>query len=378
MATPLTRRLQAHALAWKAWWRLQHAWHVSLSVLIAIGGVLTFSATIWGVWVYIAESEDRSESATLRRIEIINNAWARVQASQGSPGDIGQIFAIQTLLRDRSALSAGDLSKVNVTGADFRGANLTNTIFADAVIENANFDGATISGHTLRGAKIRSVDLTRTLVDDSDATLDLTNAHLFSVKFPSHTFERITLAGLFAEDFSIPGLLDSVVLATSSCIAGLQMAQRPAPTSGYFAKTLDFSGAKLFGADFRSADLTYAEFRGAEFYPGIRRDGKIQMFRRDQLHDGQCPTRSGAYLDVSRDDSPALQKVLGFSMQDIVETDFTGANLTGANLRGSNLSAATGLTQRQIDTACLDAETKVPPSLAWNGKPCTPRTANER
>ena len=43
-----------------------------------------------------------------------------------------------------------------------------------------------------------------------------------------------------------------------------------------------------------------------------------------------------------------------------------GAKLNITNIRGADLSTATGLTQAQIDLACGDAETKLPPGLKAN------------
>lgn len=43
--------------------------------------------------------------------------------------------------------------------------------------------------------------------------------------------------------------------------------------------------------------------------------------------------------------------------------DLTGARLTIASIRGADLSRAIGLTQRQIDEACGDSQTRLPPSL---------------
>jgi uncharacterized protein YjbI with pentapeptide repeats len=43
---------------------------------------------------------------------------------------------------------------------------------------------------------------------------------------------------------------------------------------------------------------------------------------------------------------------------------FNRANLAGANLSGSDFSTARGLTQSQLDQACGDAETLLPPGLS--------------
>ena len=45
-----------------------------------------------------------------------------------------------------------------------------------------------------------------------------------------------------------------------------------------------------------------------------------------------------------------------------------GADLRGANLKEADLRNARGLTQKQLDQACGDAKTKLPPNLSI--KPC--------
>ena len=43
--------------------------------------------------------------------------------------------------------------------------------------------------------------------------------------------------------------------------------------------------------------------------------------------------------------------------------DFSGANLDITSLKGADLSHAKGLTQKQIDIACSNAQTKLPAGL---------------
>ena len=43
--------------------------------------------------------------------------------------------------------------------------------------------------------------------------------------------------------------------------------------------------------------------------------------------------------------------------------DLTGADLSGANLSGAELDTARGLTQGQLNTACGDHTTLLPPGL---------------
>jgi len=44
--------------------------------------------------------------------------------------------------------------------------------------------------------------------------------------------------------------------------------------------------------------------------------------------------------------------------------DLTGAVMTITSIKGTDLTHARGLTQQQLDSACGDAETKVPAGLA--------------
>jgi uncharacterized protein YjbI with pentapeptide repeats len=55
---------------------------------------------------------------------------------------------------------------------------------------------------------------------------------------------------------------------------------------------------------------------------------------------------------------------LGYS--NLSNADLTGARLDITSIKGADLSTAKGLTQGQIDLACGDAQTKLPPGLHVN------------
>jgi uncharacterized protein YjbI with pentapeptide repeats len=87
----------------------------------------------------------------------------------------------------------------------------------------------------------------------------------------------------------------------------------------------------LVGADFTGAKLTlmcmsYADFRGASF---------------------RSADLSGANLAHAKLDG----------------ADFAGARLTITSFKGTDLSRARGLTQKQLDFACGDADTRPPTGL---------------
>lgn len=104
-----------------------------------------------------------------------------------------------------------------------------------------------------------------------------------------------------------------------------------------------FPGAKFTGAKLNKAQLQGANLSGAVF--------------------------SNAQLAESGLDDAMLHRA-----------SFQGANLHGASLRhamlyqakfqGVDLTNTTGLTQSQINMACLDRDTKLPQGLKWLEPPC--------
>jgi Pentapeptide repeats (8 copies) len=112
----------------------------------------------------------------------------------------------------------------------------------------------------------------------------------------------------------------------------------------------DLRDADLRGTDLRGAILLYADLRGASLVratlSGARLDGA--HLRGASLVGA---TLSGARLDAA---------------------DLSDADLDRANLSGVDLSVATGLTQKQLDKACVSSNTKLPEGLTLP-KPCQPR-----
>lgn len=98
----------------------------------------------------------------------------------------------------------------------------------------------------------------------------------------------------------------------------------------------DLAGSALLGvsarhADFRGADLSHARLSGGEF---------------------DAANFAGANL--------AHAELLG---ADFDGANFSRASLDHADLRGADLSRARGLEQEQIDEACADLTTRLPPGL---------------
>jgi uncharacterized protein YjbI with pentapeptide repeats len=112
--------------------------------------------------------------------------------------------------------------------------------------------------------------------------------------------------------------------------------------SGLEARGLNLSGARLRQANLSLVVMNRARFAGADLrdvdaYGGVFSSSNLS--RADLTNSSWV----GAYLEGS---------------------SFSGATLNGANFSGARLTRATGLTQRQLSTACGDASTALPRGLS--------------
>ena len=111
-------------------------------------------------------------------------------------------------------------------------------------------------------------------------------------------------------------------------------------------KGRNFAGARLRQADFSASVMNHTDFAGADLrdlnaYGGVFSGARFA---------GANMTNAsfvGAYLEGA---------------------DFRGATLTGVNFSGAEMDRAVGLSQRQLDGACGDEATRLPPGLTL--RPC--------
>ena len=172
---------------------------------------------------------------------------------------------------------------------------------------------------------------------------DLSNADLRGVILPGTNLERVILTG-----------------------AKLDHAQ--------------LQGAKLQHADLRSATLTHAYLRGADLNPAILSGSDLSDAEAKSTH------MSGSTLDnVMRNTVLDFAKLIGCHLNGV---DMTGASLDWTNLSNATITAATGLTQTQLNSACiypdepptirddvLDAVTNEP--LVWLGLRTFPKPSDD-
>jgi uncharacterized protein YjbI with pentapeptide repeats len=171
------------------------------------------------------------------------------------------------------------------------------------------------------------------------------------------SFEHATLIGVNFErsDLSRASFAAAEVSRTSFRDAILERAN----LSKVIAVRSTFAGARLAGADLEKAELhrcilTGAALPGADLSKG---DFGRSVFDRADLRDA-----SFRYASLARA-SLREAKLAG--------ADFSQAHLFAAHLEGTDLSEVKGLVQAQLDIACGDARTRLPPGLsAPSGWPC--------
>ena len=123
-----------------------------------------------------------------------------------------------------------------------------------------------------------------------------------------------------------------------------------------------------YRANFCEADLSNGDFHMAMFAGG--------NFTKAKLHNAQLQranlTRanfSEAQLQGANLDNAMLHMAI-FQKAKFHDASLQNAMLYQANLQGADLRKVKGLTQHQVNMACLDTHTKLPPGLT-RPKPCS-------
>ena len=186
-------------------------------------------------------------------------------------------------------------------GADWSGCKKSMLVIPGSQLDNANLAKADLSFTDFRGSSLKSADIEKAkMIRASFAEADLQDANLSRVEA-----YRVNFNGSAANGAKFTN-------------AEVQRA--------------DFRGAKLRDADFTKAELGRADFRGADI--------------------------TGSRFTMA---NLARARVAGAAFSGPI--DFDNAFLLLTRLDGVDLSAATGLVQEQINLACGDNKTKLPPGL---------------
>ena len=240
-------------------------------------------------------------------------------------------------LRDR------DFTGNNLTGASFEGAILTTANFSKATLTNAKFNGADIKAAKFNGAQMQGADLSRTNVTEAqfrDANLDgaiLTGAIIRASRRAHNTqkFRGATLTNItFSNGVNLSGVgFINADLSNSSLInANLEDADFRNAT----LRRTDLSGATLDNADLGAADLR-----------DMKADNKTTFDKADLAKANLSEVvwsnanfeeadMSGANLNNAEFERGTFNDV-DFSNADLEDTDFSNADLDGADFDHAKL-----------------------------------------
>ena len=146
------------------------------------------------------------------------------------------------------------------------------------------------------------------------------------------------------------GVLSLVPMAAAeqTRVASLATGTKPAlsPVERIKAGEINCPHCDLSGANLSNQCVKHGDLTGANFAHVTARY--------------MCMSLAN-FTDVSFLDADLTGANLGHS--NLTRADLTGAKLGITSIKGADLSTAKGLTQAQIDRACGDDETKLPPGL---------------
>ncbi len=209
-----------------------------------------------------------------------------------------------------ASLQGRDLRYADAVGAFLVRADLRRVNLQRADLRVANLQGA-----NLQGANLREADLGFANLQEADLErANLQETKLFDANLQEADLEGANLQEAYLSDANLQGadLFNANLQGADLGGANLQ-------------------GAYLWHADLQGADLRVANLQGANLFGANLQEAKL----------------GGANLQGA---------------------NLWGANLQGADLRVADLTNTTDLTQEQLDQACGNEETKLPPGLTV--KPC--------
>jgi uncharacterized protein YjbI with pentapeptide repeats len=290
----------------------------------------------------------------------------------------------------KANLEMANLTRTDLYDADLRWANFSSSTLVETHLSNAKLTDAKLDRANLRRAELISADLQNSSIqfanlrdgDLSRANLKGANLYASSLKDANLGFYASTLIGAnLGTETPIKGAkltganleganLNAVNLQGADLIwvQGLTKNQVRKAWNfvlAYYDETMIkelglpknhnemIRSKNLRGANLRRANLYGADLSGFDLENVDLRDaflGSLFLWppRLTQT------TLQGANLKNSD-----LRKA-DFQKSNLRNANFEGAKLNGAKLQGADLTGAIGLTKKQIDSAVIDEETKLP------------------
>jgi uncharacterized protein YjbI with pentapeptide repeats len=239
-------------------------------------------------------------------LDLVSRAEDRVvDAIALFAGGAGNSTVLDILMSGKVSLAGLYGPNAHLPFGQLQDTDLQGIKLSEAYLLSANFSGANLWGADLSGAYLRRANLLEANLGEAD--LASAKLHEADLTRAEHLGANLSSANLTLANLSW---------------ADLWLA--------------DLTGADLSGADLWGTNLTEADLSGAKL--------ELANLRLANLLEANL---SGANLD---------------------QANLSGADLWQADLSGANLENARNLTQAQLDEACGDRETALPPGLTL--RPC--------
>ncbi|MGD9851629.1 MAG: pentapeptide repeat-containing protein [Nitrospirales bacterium] len=210
-----------------------------------------------------------------------------------------------------------------IEGADFRGANLRHLYAEGGFWANSRFNGADLSYAFLMAVYLGGADFSRS---------NLTGALMLS------TMENAKLVGANLANVRMSGKYKKADF-------------RGANFGKAFIINADFSQAFLAGTNFQSAIFDTVNFEQAVF------SGPYPIF--DDQTSIESPGFSLVITEKTKEGSSDFSNAV-FRFGNFNKTNLKGVKFSQSKFFGVDLSGSRGLTQAQVNEACVDEKTKLP------------------
>jgi uncharacterized protein YjbI with pentapeptide repeats len=205
-----------------------------------------------------------------------------------------------------------------------------------------NLSGQWLVWSDLEGAKLMAANLANAnLMGAWLSQADLTNADL----------EGANLSGAWFGDADLEGANLVRAVFYGAMLGGAKN----------LVDSKNLAGANLTGAVIENANLAGANLEEAHLEQAQLDHAHLEKANLGRAHLANA-TLQGAHLENANLENADLTRVLFFGAE-FRGADLTGANLAHADLTNADLLLARGLTQQQLNVACGNEQTKLPPGL---------------
>jgi uncharacterized protein YjbI with pentapeptide repeats len=339
-------------------------WHTATRVALGILAVVAFFGFKVAQSPNCFGRDDEGDSWKLRGVR----AWQYIfcyPVAHLAGEDISRKAAGWSAKNSNGPLSDEQLAFV--TGASMPYSDLQYAMAFQAFMVKANLYEANLSQAYLRQADLRAAQLQGAWLPGADLVWAwLHGANLRQANLQKARLRGAVLTGAFLSVFTN---------CNEGCLAPVILSH--ADLQGAWLIRADLKGADLGDARLQAADLTDAFLQGTCLRNAKLQNAKLigaalsaasipKICDKDPIN--VCALKAMASASACSQQRVAfptgrtVNTVL--TAADLAGANVAGADLTEADLRGTDLRKVTGLTQPQLNQACVDAKTLLPDHLS--------------